>query len=445
MTTTSNHAPAGLARVAIHTHGCKLNQADSAALGRQFAAAGYSLVDSSRDADVFILNTCTVTANADAKARQALRAARRANPQALIVATGCYPQRSRDELAQLEAVSLVVDNTEKARLVALVTASLESGHDAGHAHPQETPMAPVPLALGRSRAMLKIQEGCNQVCAYCIVPRVRGRERSIPTQVLVRQVRERVAEGYREVTLTGTQLGSYGFDIPGENLTGLLRTILRETDIPRLRVSSLQPQEMGPELLALWEDRRLCPHFHVPLQSGSNRILRAMRRRYDTSRFAATVEEIRRAHPDAGITADVIVGFPGETEQDFRESCDFVRAVGFSDLHVFPFSSRPGTGAAHLPDDVPPTAKKERVARMMSLAERGFHSFRRRQLGQERPVLWESRRGEGTAGTWSGLTDNYIRVCTESPQDLRNAVTPARLVDISNSQVYAEVVGTADE
>ena len=432
-------------RVAIHTHGCKLNQADSAVLARQFVAAGYTVVESPRVADVFILNTCTVTANADAKARQALRAARRANPQALIVATGCYPQRSRAELSRLDAVSLVVDNTEKAQLVPLVTARLESQHDGGQAHPPETSMTPVPLALGRSRAMLKIQEGCNQVCAYCIVPKVRGRERSIPTGELVRQVREQLAEGYREVTLTGTQLGSYGFDIPGEDLPSLLRAILGETDVHRLRVSSLQPQEIGPELLALWEDRRLCPHFHVPLQSGSDRTLRAMRRRYDTQRFAATVEEIRCAYPDAGITADVIVGFPGETEQDFRETCDFVKSVGFSDLHVFPFSSRPGTGAAHLPDDVPPAAKKERVAQMMSLAAQGFRNFRLRQLGQERPVLWESKRGDGAAVAWSGLTDNYIRVCAESPRDLRNSITPARLLRIVDSQVYAEVAAPAEE
>ena len=263
--------------VAIHTHGCKLNQADSASLARQFAAAGYAVVDSPRDADVFVLNTCTVTANADAKARQALRAARRANPQALIVATGCYPQRSRDELSRVEAVSLVVDNAEKSQLVPLVTGRLDGSGSGSQAPRQETLGGVAPVPRGRSRAMMKIQEGCNQVCAYCIVPKVRGRERSIPPEVLVRQVSERVSEGYLEVTLTGTQLGSYGFDIPGAGLTGLLRAILEDTDVPRLRVSSLQPQEIGPELLELWQDRRLCPHFHVPLQSGSDQILRAMR------------------------------------------------------------------------------------------------------------------------------------------------------------------------
>ena len=426
--------------VAIHTHGCKLNQADSASLARQFAAAGYAVVDSPRDADVFVLNTCTVTANADAKARQALRAARRANPQALIVATGCYPQRSRDELTRVEAVSLVVDNTEKSQLVPLVTGRLGGSGNGSQAPRQETLGGVAPVPRGRSRAMMKIQEGCNQVCAYCIVPKVRGRERSIPPEVLVRQVSERVSEGYLEVTLTGTQLGSYGFDIPGAGLAGLVRTILEDTDVPRLRVSSLQPQEIGPELLELWQDRRLCPHFHVPLQSGSDQTLRAMRRRYDTARFSETVEAIRRAHPEAGITADVIVGFPGETERDFQDSYDFVRSVEFSDLHVFPFSARPGTSAAHLPDDVPPAEKKRRVAEMMSLAEGGFRSFRRRLLGQERPVLWESKRKDGGVWVWSGLTDNYVRVYTRSPQDLHNTITPARLARLDDAGVYAEAI-----
>ena len=428
------------AAVAIHTHGCKLNQADSAALARQFVAAGYAVVDSPRDADVFVLNTCTVTANADAKARQALRAAHRANPQALIVATGCYPQRNRDELSQLDAVSLVVDNTEKPRLVPLVTERLASASGGAPTQLQETTSEPIPLSRGRSRAMLKIQEGCNQVCAYCIVPKVRGRERSIPPEMLVQQVRERLGEGFLEVTLTGTQLGSYGFDIPGAGLADLLRAILEETDLPRLRVSSLQPQELGPELLDLWQDPRLCPHFHLPLQSGSNKTLRAMRRRYDASSFAATVEAIRRTYPDAGITADVIVGFPGETEMDFQDSYDFVRSVEFSDLHVFPFSSRPGTSAAHLPDDVSPGEKKVRIARMTYLSAQGFQRFRHGQLGRERPVLWESKRDEHGVSIWNGLTDNYIRVYTQSHKDLHNSITPARLVEMDESRVYAQAM-----
>ena len=431
-------------RVAIDTHGCKLNQADSSQLARRFQAAGCQLVATAAAADIYILNTCTVTATADAKARQALRAARRANPNALIVAAGCYPQRAAAELAQMPAVSMVVGNAEKDRLVAMVLAALEPA-----ASPAGNP-APLPFsgpfpetAPGRSRAMVKIQEGCDQVCAYCIVPKVRGRERSIPPEIIVGQLTRRVAEGYREAALTGTQLGTYGFDLPDINLAGLLRRILAETAIERLRVSSLQPQEISPELLDLWTaDTRLCPHFHLPLQSGSDAILQAMRRRYTAAQFAATVERIRQAIPAAGITADVIVGFPGETAAHFQETLALVRDMQFSDLHIFPYSRRPGTTADYLAGQVPPPVKKERAAQLQTLAQESFARFRRRQLGQTRPVLWESCREEKGLTQWRGLTDNYIRVHTAAAKDAgtnrRNTITPARLLELAGNSVLAE-------
>ena len=433
-------APINRRRVAIDTHGCKLNQADSSQLARRFQEAGCQLVPTAAEADIYILNTCTVTATADAKARQALRAARRANPDALVVAAGCYPQRAAAELAQLPAVSMVIGNTEKDQLVTRVLAALDPA-----APPAGNP-APLPFsgtAPGRNRAMVKIQEGCDQVCAYCIVPKVRGRERSIPPETIIGQLAQRVAEGCREAALTGTQLGTYGFDLPGINLAGLLRRILAETGIERLRVSSLQPQEIGPELLALWTaDARLCPHFHLPLQSGSDTILKVMRRRYTAAQFAATVERIRQAIPDAGITADVIVGFPGETEAHFQETVALVRAMQFSDLHIFPYSQRPGTTAAYLQGQVAPPLKKERAAQMQALAQESFARFRRHQLGQTRPVLWESSRPEQRLTQWRGLTDNYIRVHTAGARDdgenLRNAITPARLVDLAGNSVLAE-------
>ena len=433
-------APVSRHRVVIDTHGCKLNQADSSQLARRFQEAGCQLVPTAAEADIYILNTCTVTATADAKARQALRAARRANPDALVVAAGCYPQRAAAELAQLPAVSMVVGNTEKDQLVAKVMAALDpAAPPAGNPDPLPFPGT----APGRRRAMVKIQEGCDQVCAYCIVPKVRGRERSIPPETIIGQLAQRVAEGCREAALTGTQLGTYGFDLPGINLTGLLRRILAETGIERLRVSSLQPQEISPELLALWTaDNRLCPHFHLPLQSGSDTILKVMRRRYSTAQFAATVERIRQAIPDAGITADVIVGFPGETEAHFQETVALVRAMQFSDLHIFPYSQRPGTTAAYLQGQVAPPLKKERAAQMQALAQESFARFRRHQLGQTRTVLWESSRPEQGLTQWRGLTDNYIRVHTAGErmdgENLRNAITPARLLALAGNSVLAE-------
>ncbi|PKB77860.1 MAG: tRNA (N(6)-L-threonylcarbamoyladenosine(37)-C(2))-methylthiotransferase MtaB [SAR202 cluster bacterium Io17-Chloro-G9] len=433
----------------MHTLGCKLNQADSDALARSFVAAGYRIAGSEAAADVVVLNTCTVTATADSKARQLLRSSHRANPSAMIVATGCYAQRAAEELTRVDGVALVIGNTQKEELVARVDEALgvakrwppDGGLEPARPGGPETAVAP--SGALRRRAMVKIQEGCNQVCAYCIVPKVRGRERSIPPDDLVQQIQERVSLGCQEVVLTGTQLGSYGFDLPGASLLTLLRRVLAETTVPRLRVSSLQPQEIEPGLLELWQDNRLCPHFHMALQSGSGRVLAAMRRRYTVAKFADTVELIRRTVPDAGITADLIVGFPGEGDAEFQESREFVRAMEFSDMHIFPFSPRPGTSANYLGDDVPPGMKKQRTAEMIGLAKEGFRGFRQQQLGKIRPVLWETERlVEGTPA-WSGLTDSYIRVYTSSPEALYNQIIPARLLQLNGDWVSAETSSRA--
>ena len=420
-------------KVAIHTHGCKLNQADSQVLARQFQKAGFTIVRSAAQADVVVLNSCTVTANSDSKARQYLRRARRSNPDALVVATGCYAQRAKGDLSAMESVSLVLDNRDKPSLVATIANKLEveSGSLA------ENLAVPAP---GRSRAMVKIQEGCDQVCSYCIVPKVRGRERSIPPEEIIAQINERAKLGCREAVLTGTQLGTYGFDLPGIDLAGLLQQVLVETSISRLRISSLQAQEITPNLLGLWDDSRLCPHFHIPLQSGSDTILKSMRRRYDTARFAETIALVRKTIPDAGITTDIIIGFPGEGVREFAESYSFAASMGFSDMHVFPYSIRPGTSAAHLDDQVIDAQKKERSGEMLELAAASVKKFRQGALGQVRPVLWEPTQGKNCGGIWSGLTDNYVRVKATSGRDLSNLITDAQLTSLDEDWVTGEVV-----
>ena len=433
--------------VAIHTHGCKLNQSDSQSLARRFEDAGYRVVDSPVQADVVVLNSCTVTATADAKARQFLRAARRSNTGAVVVATGCYAQRSPNSLRAMEAVSLILGNTEKATLVDSVTAALDGALTVRPEHVEGPPRQegdsasspPTGIQAKRSRAMVKIQEGCDQVCAYCIVPKVRGRERSIPPEAIVADINRHWREGCREAVLTGTQLGTYGFDIPGVSLVDLIRRILEETSIDRLRVSSLQAQEITSELLDLWSDTRLCPHFHIPLQSGSDTLLRAMRRRYDTRRYAETVELVRGALPHAGITTDIIVGFPGEADSDFEAGYHFARSLAFSDVHVFPYSSRPGTSAAYFKAQVDEGVKKGRMARMLELASDGHQRFRQGHLGTIKSVLWEPRRSADAGPFWNGLTANYIRVRTDSRRDLANAITDARLTELNGDWVLAVV------
>ena len=436
---------ANSATFAIETHGCKLNQADTLVLAREFAEAGLTQVGEDEPADVYVVNSCTVTHVADRKARQSLRAARRRNPNATIVATGCYAQRSPAQLSAMAEIDLVFGNVDKARLVRQVVEWRGDG-DRDNIVPcavgDDTAEYTVPR-IGRTRAMVKIQEGCNQVCAYCIVPKVRGREQSVPPDALVREIRRLVDGGYREVVLTGTQLGSYGFDIAGASLAGLVADILGRTDVERLRVSSLQPKEITAELLRLWDDDRLCAHFHMPLQSGSDRILGRMRRRYTAAEYAETVERIRARLPHAGVTADVIVGFPGETDADFAATYRLCDAIGFSDMHVFPYSVRPGTSAAHYDGQLPPPVKSERLNALLSLAKTQAHDFRRGSLGMVRPVLWESVALRSGAECVTGLTDNYMRVRAraQTERSLLNEITDARLTALEDDGVVrAEII-----
>jgi threonylcarbamoyladenosine tRNA methylthiotransferase MtaB len=423
-------------RVVIETHGCKLNQADTSVLASDFLRAGFTLASNDDEVDVYVVNTCTVTHVADRKARQALRTARRRHPRATIVATGCYAQRDPEGLNGLEEIDLVLGNTAKAELVRRVldlrgdslTPCAEGEEPAAHR-----------VRTGRTRAMVKIQEGCNQVCAYCIVPRVRGRERSVPPEQLIGLVNRRIAEGYLEIVLTGTQLGTYGYDLPGTGLVDLVRRVLEETDVTRLRVSSLQPQEIGADLLALWSDRRLCPHFHIPLQSGSAAILHRMRRRYSPEEYRNAVDRVRRFVPDVSITADVIVGFPGETEADFEATRSLCAEVGFAAVHVFPYSTRPGTSAAHFRDAVGAATRTTWLQELSSIAASGAAAFRNGFLGTTRLVLWENRVGGAVPGTWSGLTDNYLRVAAHSDEELANAVTDARLLRLDGNVIRAEI------
>jgi len=425
--------------VAINTHGCKLNQADSQQLARQFQEAGFVLIQSSAQADVVVLNSCTVTANADSKARSYLRRTRRANPNALVVATGCYAERARDDLLGMDEVSLVLDNRNKQHLVATVAANLNINLPVGSSDSSRNTNSR-PLELLRTRAMVKIQEGCNQVCSYCIVPKVRGRERSVPAQEIIDEINTRSTTGRREVVLTGTQLGTYGFDLPGTNLTELIRKVLAETTVDRLRISSLQPQEITPELLNLWENPRLCPHFHIPLQTGCDTLLRAMRRRYNTTQFAETVQLIRSKILDAGVTTDIIIGFPGEGAREFAESYTFAESMNFSDMHVFPYSIRPGTTAAHLCNHVDDGIKKERTGEMLELATMKMRQFRLGSLQQVRPVLWNINRSGEPSEEWIGLTDNYLQVRTQQTDDLANTITKVRLTSLDGDCLTTEAI-----
>ena len=427
-------------RVAFYTLGCKLNQAETESLANRFSKAGFQLVSPVDGADIYIANTCTVTHIADRKSRHWLRLARRRNPRALIIATGCYAQRNRQELARL--ADLVVDNKEKEHLLALTqTLSLE-GREPGDSEAKQPQMPP---ATVRTRSLIKIQDGCHGPCTYCIVPKVRPHEYSLPASQIIDEVKQKVALGYKEVVLTGTKVGSYkdtalsASEGSSTDLRDLVQRILGDTGIERLRLSSLQPSEISSEFLALWQDERLCRHFHLALQSGSETVLQRMRRSYSLDQYQRTVNLIKEMIPEVAITTDIMVGFPGESDEEFEQSYSFCQQAGFANIHVFPFSSRPETSAAGMPEQIKDEVKRERNQRMLELSRSSRRSFCEQFLGQTMPVLWEKETSPGS-GIYSGLTGNYIRVFAHSEKPLDNEITPVKLVGFHNQGMWGELV-----
>jgi len=419
-------------RVAFYTLGCKLNQAETESLANRFSQSGFQLVSPDDGADIYIANTCTVTHIADRKSRHWLRLARRRNPRALIIATGCYAQRNRQELAKL--ADLVIDNKKKEHLLALIqTLSLEARRPGKG----ETKQSQVPAAAVRTRSLVKIQDGCHSPCTYCIVPKVRPYEYSLPASQIIDEVKQKVALGYKEVVLTGTKVGSYRDG--STDLRDLVQGILSSTDIERLRLSSLQPSEISPEFLTLWQDEKLCRHFHLALQSGSETVLQRMRRSYSLNQYQRTVNLIKEKIPNVAITTDIMVGFPGESDEEFEQGYSFCQQAGFANIHVFPFSPRPETTAARMPGQIKNNVKQERNQRMLELSRSSRRRFCEQFLGQTMPVLWEKETSPGS-GIYSGLTGNYIRVFTNSKKPLNNAITPVKLVEFYNQGILGEMM-----
>lgn len=416
-------------KVAFYTLGCKLNQAETESLAAQFAEAGYRLVAPDDVADIYIANTCTVTHIADRKSRHWLRLVRRRNPAALIVAAGCYAQRAPQELSKL--ADLVLGNEEKEHLLQVIDGIHGSSPTSGHRRGLS------PNGIGRVRSLIKIQDGCRSPCSYCIVPGVRTNEYCLRPVEIVKEIKAKAAAGYKEIVLTGTKIGCYKSD--GMNLRYLIEHILRETSVERLRLSSLQPQEISAGLLRLWQDERLCPHFHLALQSGSDSVLNRMKRRYSLDDYQRALCLIREAVPRVAITTDVMAGFPGETDEEFEQSYRFCQESGFANIHVFPFSPRPGTQAERMPDQVGNQVKKELTQRMLQLARYSRHSFCQRLIGQTMPVLWEKEVNSGE-GIYSGLTDNYVRVFTRGEKLLSGKIAPVRVAAFHEQGLWGELM-----
>jgi threonylcarbamoyladenosine tRNA methylthiotransferase MtaB len=434
-------------KVCLRSLGCRLNQSEIDTLARQLVAAGHALVDDPAHADTIVVNTCAVTAEAARDSRRLARRLHRSNAQAEIVVTGCHATLAPAELAALPGVARVVPNERKDRLIDLFAPEVgdhrdspvppsfppgERGRPARKATRQPGVLAGrMPALPRRTRAFVKVQEGCDKRCTFCVTTVARGASRSRHLGDVVAEVRALVVDGYQEVVLTGVHLGSFGRDLGGgADLGALIRAILDRTDIPRLRLSSLEPWDLAPDFFELWANPRLLPHLHLPLQSGSDRVLARMARQTTRGEFRTLVGAARAAIPELGLSTDVIAGFPGESEGDFEESLDFVGEIGFARLHVFGYSPRPGTAAARMADHVPEPARRERVRRMIALGQAQSLAFHRRHAGRTLEVLWEA--GETAEdGLWrgAGYTRNYIHVTTTHAGDLRNRVTAARLAD----------------
>jgi threonylcarbamoyladenosine tRNA methylthiotransferase MtaB len=414
-------------KIHLHSIGCRLNQAEIETMARRLAAGGHTIVGDAAGADTIILNTCAVTAEATRDARNLTRRFNRANGTAEIVLTGCYATLAPGEAAALPGVRRVVGNDDKERLPLLVDPALPVDAPLFDREPllRSTPHG----SFGRTRGFIKVQDGCDNRCTFCVTTIARGAGRSRRLADVVAEVGAFAAAGYGEVVLTGVHLGSYGRDLGRtEGLHELLAALLAHTDIPRIRLSSLEPWEIAEGFFRLWENPRLLPHLHLPLQSGSDRVLRRMARRTSRAAFRALAAEARARIPDLNLSTDLIAGFPGETDEEFAETLAYVEELAFARLHVFSYSPRPGTAAARMSGQLPRAVKRERTAQLIALGQRMSEAFHRRYEGATRPVLWEGVVGATPDGLrWAGYTDNYIRVTAVGPTDLMRRVTPTRL------------------
>jgi threonylcarbamoyladenosine tRNA methylthiotransferase MtaB len=453
----------------IEQFGCRATQADAAAIERQLRDCGFVAASGSASADMVIVNTCTVTAAADAQARDAIRKLHALNPAARVIATGCYAQRAPEELASLPGVSWVVGNSHKPEIPWLMDSLVKVAANqsasgfvpastlgdeklsllhgpakilTGNIFEQRSLLA-APVIGGEgnhTRPVVKIQDGCNSRCAYCVIPFVRGRSRSLEPAQVVEEISRLSATGYREIVLSGINLGTYGRDLtPRVEFIDLLQRILHETAVERLRISSIEPMDVTEQLIALFAStERMAQHFHMPLQSGCDRVLAAMHRWYRAEHYARRVQLIRERLPDAAIGADVMAGFPGETDAEHAETLAFIERLPFTYLHVFSFSQRPGTQAADLPNQVPPPLVKSRARELRALGEQKAQDFRRSQLGRVLRVL-TLRQPEQSPETTPAVSSNYMQL------QLSQKLLANEWVNVRISERQNKIVGEIED
>lgn len=426
-------------RIAFKTFGCKANSLDTDALHLEALRRGHEIVAEKEPADAYVINSCTVTAAADRDARSQVLRYKRKNPLALVGVVGCYAQVAKEELLAISQVDFVVGTAGKTSILDHFEAAARQESIARDQVQPSTGFLPVGFPGSRyARAVIKVQDGCNFSCSFCIIPQARGRSRSLPEDTVLRQIEDAATEGFREVVLTGIHLAHYGWD-RGTDLMNLLRRVLAGAG-PRVRVSTLDPFEIPDELVDwLGREPRLCPHLHIAIQSGSDRVLAGMRRVYKAAEFTEVTAKIERRHPDTFVGVDVIVGFPGETDEEFEATVRCLESSYWTKLHVFPFSARKNTRAWDLPHGVPPAAITERSARLRELSTHRYQTFLSRQVGKERDVLLE-RPSAKHAGLWLGHTENYVPTLSHADTAGTREIVRSSVVEISGDRAITRTI-----
>jgi threonylcarbamoyladenosine tRNA methylthiotransferase MtaB len=422
-------------KVFLDMVGCRLNQSEIEGYARQFRLTGHTLTSSAELADLIVINTCTVTAAAASDSRQKIRQAARAGANQIII-TGCFATLNPQETASLPGVTKVIGNLKKDDLVPTVLNIPSSTFN--HTSVRREP---IPGARLRTRSFIKVQDGCDNQCTYCITTLARGVSRSRPINDILMDIHSSLDGGAQEIVLTGVHLGSWGYDFAEPlRLDSLVRAILVDTDTPRLRLSSLEPWDISPNFFELWRNSRLCRHLHLPLQSGSGGTLKRMGRKITPQAYANLIHQARLAIPDVAITTDIITGFPGETQDEFSKSAQFVSEMNFTNGHVFTYSPRPGTAAVKLPDKIPSSVAKSRNATMRQIFQHSASDFHAKHLDQYLPVLWEKAIPINDQ-QWqlSGYTDNYLRVRAIASSPCRNQIMDVHIIKVELDGMVGEI------
>jgi len=420
-----------MTKVKFITLGCKVNQYDTQSMREEFGRCGFKEINNGGKADIYVINTCTVTANADRKSRNFINYAFRRNPKARIIVTGCYAELDKDEIAAIPGVTHIIINKDKDRIVEILNKHIESN---------ESRQTGISNFSGHTRAFIKIQDGCDNFCSYCKVPMVRGVSRSRPLEDIIQEAKKLAGNSFKEIVLCGICLGSYGKDLrSNKNLIDVIEALEKIEGLLRIRLSSIEAGDISGGLIKkMARSKKLCQHLHIPIQSGDDEILKKMNRSYTRDGYSKLIKKIKKSIPQIAITTDVLVGFPGESEDNFQNTVNLVKEIMPLRVHIFPYSRRPGTLASNFNDRVSPLVIKERISLLTSISNKFALAYKKQFLNKERDVLIENR-SKRNAGYWEGHTDNYIKVWVRSAKELKNNFIRVKLKKINKNYIEAEL------